>query len=174
MDTSVRMRNEAVRTPVHAKRAAETATLQDTMRRLTTTSTDSFSAIGTCQMRLRISCISQRLGNTGTQPPLKGVHYCFPPLPILSGNCTDGQVSRAAWFTGSWSYNFILTAVIYENKETDPDITCGSRCAFPCALAVHASQPKHSNWGLSSAAYNTASIKRALGTPCPRLFAGSF
>ena len=46
MDAGVRMRNEAVPTPVHAKEAAETATLQDTMRRFTTTSTDSLPARG--------------------------------------------------------------------------------------------------------------------------------
>ena len=60
----------------------------------------------------------------------------------------------------------IPTGVIYGNKETEPNITCGYRCAFPCTLGVLASQPKESNWGLSSAIYNAGSVKRARGCRC--------
>ena len=62
----------------------------------------------------------------------------------------------------------IPMGMIYGNKETEPNITCGYLCSSPCILGVHASQPKKSNWGLSSAIYNAGSIKRGLGTSCPR------
>jgi hypothetical protein len=52
----------------------------------------------------------------------------------------------------------ISMGMIHGNKETEPNITCGYRCAFACILGVHASQPKKSNWGLSSEIYNAGSV----------------